>query len=727
MSAPDDRLRSVALDYRDNHRWVPIRLKGKSPDCMGKGWQKRTLADPIPDFEQGDNVGFLLGTPSDSVVRLDPDFEAIDAVTDLLFPEPTAVSSRKSSPRSGRFYICHGLKTTNFKLPNAMKDDQRLPLHDGKSNVTVFQILSTGAQTMAPPSIHPESGEDVVWDNAVEPRTIDQYELLRRVGIESFCMVARHFWPPRGSRNEAAMAMARVLLETFATSIADDDERIAIVDEIVEAVATAGGDGVESLDGKARAARTLEKMRAGEEATGLSTLLELLELPEKTGKLFRKWLGLSGIQTSAVYRSTASGLSWRERFPNGQPKPSLENARVAIVTLGVECRKDLFHDKLLIGFRGDSVVHELQQFVGECTNDALMALRQLVSKTFLFDPGDEHIFSAVKSIGLEHCFDPVLDMLSAAETSWDKKPRLYKWVITYLGCANTPLNRAISRKVLIAAVRRARKPGCKFDAITVLEGPEGTNKSTAISTLAGDDNFSDQKLLGASDKEIMEQLTGVWMHENADMAGMTRADVEQVKAFASRQVDRARPAYGRAVERRPRRSIEWGSTNSSEYLQSSDGNRRFWPLRTSTIDIDGLRRDRLQLLGEAAHYESMGETLLLGLWDKATEAQEARRIIDPWEELLREIPENMDFVKHKIVHRINDGIEGKLVVLTTHILTNVLNIPSEKQERRHSMRLSSVMKKLGWMRSDSGRMMIDGKQVYCYWRPDPNWKTPTEG
>src|SRR5262249_42139265 len=162
-------------------------------------------------------------------------------------------------------------------------------------------------------------------------------------------------------------------------------------------------------------------------------------------------------------------------------------------------------------------------------------------------------------------------MLNECQSNWDGKKRIDTWVIIYLDCKDTPLNRAIGRLVLIAACRRARQPGCKFDNITVLEGPEGTNKSTAIRILAGDENFSDQSILGASDKEVQEQLEGIWMHENADLAGMVRAEVERVKAFASRQVDRARPAYGRVREDRQRRSIEWGTTNNKEYLLGQTG------------------------------------------------------------------------------------------------------------------------------------------------------------
>src|SRR6476646_6125922 len=99
------------------------------------------------------------------------------------------------------------------------------------------------------------------------------------------------------------------------------------------------------------------------------------------------------------------------------------------------------------------------------------------------------------------------------------------------------------------------------------------------------------------------------MHENADLAGMKRAEIEKVKAFASRQLDRARPAYGRVREDRPRRCTHWGSTNDDAYLASQTGNRRFWPLAVGNIDIDALRRDRDQLWGEATTLEAKGASI----------------------------------------------------------------------------------------------------------------------
>ncbi|MBE7608034.1 VapE domain-containing protein, partial [Salmonella enterica] len=115
----------------------------------------------------------------------------------------------------------------------------------------------------------------------------------------------------------------------------------------------------------------------------------------------------------------------------------------------------------------------------------------------------------------------------------------------YLNAEDTLVNRAFIRKTMIAAVRRARHPGCKFDNITVLESPEGWNKSGFWRVIAGDQFYSDESIIGRQSREIQEQLSTVWIHENAELAGMKKQEVETVKAYASRQEDIARPAYGR--------------------------------------------------------------------------------------------------------------------------------------------------------------------------------------
>jgi predicted P-loop ATPase len=316
--------------------------------------------------------------------------------------------------------------------------------------------------------------------------------------------------------------------------------------------------------------------------------------------------------------------------------------------------------------------------------------------------------AAIKEVARDNAFDPVLDLLDDCQAKWDGVKRIDTWTTVYLGCTDTPLHRAIGWLTLVAACRRARVPGCKFDQITVLEGPEGKNKSTAIRVLAGDENFSDQLILGASEKEVQEQLDGIWMHENADLDGIRRAEVTKIKTFASRQVDRARPAYGRVREDRPRRSIEWGTTNEDIYLLSQTGNRRFWQLKTGKIDIAALKRDREQLLGEAATYESVGESIVLDekLWEDARDAQELRRVPDPWEDILANMSDN-------VIRKSDDGYER---VASAEVLESVLNIPKAQQTSTHGQRLALAMKRTGWERNESGLVAIDGRSVRGYVR-----------
>ena len=420
---------------------------------------------------------------------------------------------------------------------------------------------------------------------------------------------------------------------------------------------------------------------------------------------------------------------WRERLLNGKPKPSMYNARLAITGLGIVCSRDVFHNKTLFGYADDKVKHELQSIVGEVSDDGIIALRQLMSVRFGFDMEDKATRDAVKSLALENCFNPVCDLIDKAQAEWDGVKRVDRMAADHFNCEDTPLNSAFMRKAIIALVKRARHPGCKFDTITVLESPEGFNKSTAWRVLAGDENFSDERILGSGAREVQEQLSEIWIHENADLAGLKKTEVESVKAYASRMFDIARAAFGHFVVKQPRHSIEVGTTNSSEYLQSQTGNRRFWPMTViKSIDIEKLKRDRMQLIGEAAKYESTGESVVLdeALWGDAGIEQEQRRTKDPWEDALEDIPMWWDTIKgyDEDRHPIKDTVlvihlqGGQELVSAATLFKHILDIPVSHQTPATAMRLSTVMKQLGWQRHKNGYVYIDRKRVKGYFRDE---------
>jgi predicted P-loop ATPase len=353
--------------------------------------------------------------------------------------------------------------------------------------------------------------------------------------------------------------------------------------------------------------------------------------------------------------------------------------------------------------------NEINQWAGELSDAVNVVLRQVIVERFDFDPGKDNVADAATELCLENRFNPIVDYLDGLD--WDGTPRLETWLITYIGAADTPLNRAIGKLTLVAAVRRARKPGCKFDHITVLEGLEGSMKSTSIVVLAGVENFSDQTILTASDKEQQELVRGVWIFEIADLAGMKKGEVEKIKAFASRTHDRARPAYGRRRVDAARRCIFIATTNEDDYLQSQTGNRRFWPVETGitrAIDVEALRRDRDQLWAEAAEIEAGGIALVLPkeLWGKAAEIQDERRQHDPWDDILASTKGE--------IYPTKDGSTEQEWIKVTEILIR-LDIKPDRASAELYKRLKKVMKRLGW--TNGKHYFGTTEQERGYWRP----------
>ena len=100
--------------------------------------------------------------------------------------------------------------------------------------------------------------------------------------------------------------------------------------------------------------------------------------------------------------------------------------------------------------------------------------------------------------------------------------------------------------------------------------------------------------------------------ECAEMAGLSRADMDGLKAFMSRQVDHVRLPYDRLVRELPRRCIIIGTSNDAQPLPNDPtGLRRFLPVKIlgrGPLPIDEcMEAIRDQLWAEAVHRFDMGE------------------------------------------------------------------------------------------------------------------------
>ena len=199
---------------------------------------------------------------------------------------------------------------------------------------------------------------------------------------------------------------------------------------------------------------------------------------------------------------------------------------------------------------------------------------------------------------------------------------------------------------------------------------------------------------------MQELLAGVWLYEIAELSNIRRTDVEHMRSFVSRTVDRARKAYGHFRTDLPRTPIFFATTNDDEYLKQAD--RRFWPVKTTTIDIEALRRDRDQLWAEASAQEP-GASIVLQkeLWGTAHVEQKAREEHDPWDD--------------KLISVIGTIQEGEERASSVDLMEIALGIHISKQRDIDYKRLGRCMRRLGW--DGPKALRINDKLQKGYSRP----------
>ena len=304
------------------------------------------------------------------------------------------------------------------------------------------------------------------------------------------------------------------------------------------------------------------------------------------------------------------------------------------------------------------------------------------------------VASTVDAVARERPFHPVVDYLDRCV--WDGIHRLDGWASKYLGAESTDFASLVGAKWMISAVARVMRPGCKADCILILEGAQGSMKSSALKAL-GSPWFTDEvSELGTKDAAM--QLAGAWIMELAELEGMTRGATDRIKAFVSRSVDRYRPSYGRRVVEVPRQCVFAGTINRADYLRDETGNRRFWPVTCGTIDLTGLEQVRDQLWAEARERFLSEETWWIETAAHAEIAQHEQRAryqADPWQEPITGLIASMESIS------INEVLRD-------------LNVPLEKRTQADANRVARCLIFLGWERYRA--RVKDDRRAWTEWR-----------
>lgn len=332
----------------------------------------------------------------------------------------------------------------------------------------------------------------------------------------------------------------------------------------------------------------------------------------------------------------------------------------------------------------------------------------------------EEPLHALGKVAQERSWDPwvqgYLDQLT-----WDGTPRLISAARRLLG-AQTDRESICFAWWLLSAVARSYAPGCQADCMIVLEGHQGWGKTSFLRELAVAPRYYGRVATKESlqNPRVIAALQGPVLMEIAELASLSRRDVEATKEFLDCTVDTWIPLHARFQRSDPRRCVFAGTTNQDDYLNDITGARRIWPIRlTQRVDIPAVRAERDQLWAEAVAYYRQGmrwyatdaEAEALGM----AEAVEARRAPEIAEETFTHL------LTQKFVAGIaRDGLaapeqwmlntQGELIAARGVWLREALKLTQEQARF-----MGKSLKACGW---EPATKWIDGRKTKIWRRND---------
>jgi putative DNA primase/helicase len=383
-----------------------------------------------------------------------------------------------------------------------------------------------------------------------------------------------------------------------------------------------------------------------------------------------------------------SELKW-DMTDTGALQKTLANVCNFLITKGID--RIIAHNK----FNGDiEFTADPPWQVGRRTSmyfdeTDLILSRAYMSNVCRLDVKKDMILDAIESIAYKNQFHPIRQYLTSLK--WDGVERLKTFLPSYTGCQDNDYTREVGMKFLCACVKRVFDPGCKFDYILVLEGAQGTMKSTFVETLAG--KWYGDVDITSNNKDIIDYLRGVWINEVSEMAYLYKKETNALKGFISRKVDRVRLAYDRRRKDFPRQWVLMGTMNptgDNTYNNDDTGARRYWSIKcTRCLDIQRLTLERDQLWAEAYLMAKSGIELRLSV--------SAEQIASIEQDKRTSKDESYTYAIKQYLSR-PDMVNQRITMLG--ITATGLSLKVGEVTKSTETRVGIIMKRLGYFRNE---------------------------
>jgi putative DNA primase/helicase len=306
---------------------------------------------------------------------------------------------------------------------------------------------------------------------------------------------------------------------------------------------------------------------------------------------------------------------------------------------------------------------------------------------------------------------PVRTYLNEWKPRWDHKKRVETVLIDYFGVEDTPYTRGVTRCWFISAVARVMEPGCQADYALILESPQGWGKSRALRHLmpSGKGSWFSETGIILGNKDSYQNLHGIWIYCLDEMASVHGAEVRTMKNFLTSPDDRYRPSYGHYPQNFARQNVFICTVNpeAGGYFADRTGNRRFWPVTVTKVDVEGLTKVRDQIWAEArVLYDKKMPSAQrpaktrwwpdAGLMALCAEEQKKRLHVEPWTDIIDSWIKAGGPMRNEMGEFTQQRVNTARGITTAEVLQHALGINPGQMNLGASIRAARTLRDMGF-------------------------------
>jgi putative DNA primase/helicase len=252
------------------------------------------------------------------------------------------------------------------------------------------------------------------------------------------------------------------------------------------------------------------------------------------------------------------------------------NVQGVMILNGIKCAYNVIKKRMEILVPDSKFIQDMQDE---------SALIEIEDRCIQMNIPHTKVRDYLKLLAIE--YNPVKDWMESRP--WDGQSRLQAFLDS-ITSADKSLKEMLMKKWLISCVAAACEPnGVSLEGILVFQGAQGLGKTLWFKRLADYDEgwLLEGATLNPSDKDSVKQAVSHWLVELGELQStFKRSDMDQLKAFVTKRVDELRLPYDRAFTTYQRRTAFYASVNEREFLIDTTGNRRFWVIPVTGIDVN---------------------------------------------------------------------------------------------------------------------------------------------